>query len=67
MAEYYGPNFLRTESTLYPEKKEKARIRFMNFSQKYMGSVFFWGGHPEHNQQSKRTSSPISLNRRHFI
>ena len=22
------------------EKKEKARIKFMNFSQKYMGSVF---------------------------
>ena len=29
-------------------KKEKARIKFMNFSQKYMGSVFFFcgGGHP---------------------
>ena len=25
-------------------KKEKARIEFMNFSQKCMGSVFFWGG-----------------------
>ena len=23
-------------------KKEKAGIKFMNFSQKYMGSVFFW-------------------------
>ena len=25
------------------KKKEKARIKFMNFSQKYMGSVFFGG------------------------
>ena len=25
-------------------KKEKARIKFMNFSEKYMGSVFFLGG-----------------------
>ncbi len=24
-------------------KKEKAKIEFMNLSQKYMGSVFFWG------------------------
>ena len=24
-------------------KKEKARIKFMNFSQKYIGSVLFWG------------------------
>ena len=28
------------------KKKKMARIRFMNFSQKYMGSVFFWGGQP---------------------
>ena len=28
-------------STSYPEKKEKARIKFMNFSQKYMSSVFW--------------------------
>ena len=27
-------------------KNEKARIEFMNFSQKYLGSVFFWGGSP---------------------
>ena len=26
------------------KKKRKARIKFMNFSQKYMGSVFFLGG-----------------------
>ena len=26
------------------KKKEKASIKFMNFSQKYMGSVFFGGG-----------------------
>ena len=41
VGEYYGTNFLCTESTSYHEKKEKARIKFMNFSQKYMGSVFF--------------------------
>ena len=45
VGEYYGPNFSCTESTSYPEKKEKARINFMNFSQKYMGPVFL-GGHP---------------------
>ena len=30
------------------KKKEKARIKFINFSQKYMGSVFWWvsEGHP---------------------
>ena len=27
------------------KKKEKAKIKFMNFSKKYMGSVFF-GGSP---------------------
>ena len=26
-------------------KKEKIRIRFMNFSQKYMGSAFFWSSY----------------------
>ena len=42
VGEYYGHNFSCTESTSYPEKKkEKAKIRFMNFSQKYMGSVVF--------------------------
>ena len=34
--------FLCTESTSYPEKIEKARIIFINLSQKYMGSVSFW-------------------------
>ena len=43
VGEYYGPNFSCTESTSYPEK-EKARIKFMNFSQKFLGSVFL--GHP---------------------
>ena len=42
VGEYYGPNFSCTESTSYPEKKEKARNKFMNFNQKYMGSVFFF-------------------------
>ena len=46
VGEYYGPNFSCTEYTSYPEKKEKARIKFMNFSQKYMGPVFFGGGSP---------------------
>ena len=41
VGEYYGPNFSYTESTSYPEKKEKARIKFMNFCQKYVGSVFW--------------------------
>ena len=44
VGEYYGPNFSCTESTSYPEKKKK--LEFMNFSQKYMGSVF--SGHPVH-------------------
>ena len=54
VSEYYGLNFSCTESTSYPEKKEKARIKFMNFSQTYMDSVFFFfffffgggGNHP---------------------
>ena len=44
IGEYYGPNFPCTESTSYPEKKEKARIKFMNFTQKYMYSVLFFFG-----------------------
>ena len=34
-------------------KKEKARIKFMNFSQKFMGSVFL-GGHPVHLKWYKK-------------
>ena len=41
VGEYYGPNFSCKESTSYPEKKEEnARIKFMNFSQKYKMSSF---------------------------
>ena len=42
VGEYCGPNFSCTEFTSYPEKKEKARIKLMNFSQNYMGFVFFF-------------------------
>ena len=38
---FYAQNLLRIL------KKEKARIKFMNFRQKYMGSVLFcFFGHP---------------------
>ena len=47
VGEYYGLNFLCTESTSYIKKKEKATIKFMNFSQKYMGSGF--GGVSQYN------------------
>ena len=53
LVNYYGPNFSCTESTSYPEKKEKAGIKFMNFSQKYMGSVFL--GHPVHHKRKSLT------------
>ena len=33
------------QNLLHILKKEKARIKSMNFIQKYMGSVFFGGGH----------------------
>ena len=34
------------QNLLHVLKKEKARIKLMNFSQKYMGLFFFWGGYP---------------------
>ena len=42
VGEYNGLNFSCTESTSYPKKKEKARIKFINFSEKYMDSVVFF-------------------------
>ena len=55
VGEYYGPNSSCTESTSYPEKKVKARIRLMNFSQKYMSSVFL--GHPVYKEVIQNASS----------
>jgi len=45
VGEDQNSNFSCTESTLYPEKT-RAGIKFMNFRQKSMGSIFFVGGSP---------------------
>ena len=38
VSEYYGPNFLCTGSTSYPEKKKRLELNLW-ISQKYMGSI----------------------------
>ena len=38
-------SIFHAQNLLHIPKKEKAKIKFMNFSKKYKGSVF-WGAHP---------------------
>ena len=49
------------------KKKKKARIKFMNFSQKYMGSVYWGGGNPVYLLDHANKNSNISFTNVNYL